>query len=77
MERDCKNCIYHTEDGCTKWECEYVNKKEVAKLLVFCKDCKHYGIHKWSEGEYACCTNMYGAAVPRNPEDFCSQGERR
>lgn len=22
MDRDCDNCIYHTDRGCTKWECE-------------------------------------------------------
>jgi len=20
--RDCENCIYHTENGCSKWECK-------------------------------------------------------
>ena len=22
MDRDCERCIYHTEKGCSKWECE-------------------------------------------------------
>lgn len=22
MERDCKNCVYHTEKGCSQWECK-------------------------------------------------------
>ena len=21
--RDCENCVHHTEQGCTKWECEF------------------------------------------------------
>ena len=33
MDRDCKNCIYHTEDGCSKWDCEYINRQEAIKLI--------------------------------------------
>ena len=80
MDRDCKNCIYHTEDGCSSWECEYISKQEAIKLIeqiVRCKDCKHYGTHKWSGGEFKACTNILGAEPPRKPEDYCSKGERR
>lgn len=32
MERDCKNCIYANwngnDNGCTKWDCEFVNRKD-------------------------------------------------
>ena len=80
-ERNCKDCIYANwkseyDNGCTKWDCEYVNKKEVAKKLVFCKECKHYKIHEWSEGEFMACHNICGAVAPRDPEDFCSRGEK-
>lgn len=27
MERDCKNCEYMSENGCTSWECKY--KEEI------------------------------------------------
>lgn len=32
MDRDCKNCIYKTDDGCSKWNCEYTPKDEVIKM---------------------------------------------
>lgn len=32
MERDCKNCIYKTDDGCSKWDCEYTPKDEVISV---------------------------------------------
>ena len=22
-DRDCDNCVHHTEQGCTKWDCEF------------------------------------------------------
>ena len=84
-DRDCKNCIYANykdeyDNGCTKWECEYISKQEAIKLLdqiVLCKDCKHYGTHKWSGGEFKACTKILGAEPPKKPDDFCSNGERR
>ena len=27
-DRDCKNCIRGTIDGCTAWDCEYINRRE-------------------------------------------------
>jgi len=33
MDRDCKNCIYKTDDGCTKWDCEYINRGEIVAEL--------------------------------------------
>ena len=80
MDRDCKNCIHNTPDGCESWECEYINRREAIKLLdqiVLCKDYKHYGTHKWSGGEFKACTKILGAEPPRKPDDFCSNGERR
>ena len=32
MERDCKNCIRGTIDGCTAWECDYINRKEAIEI---------------------------------------------
>ena len=26
-DRDCENCVHHTPNGCTKWECEFEVKK--------------------------------------------------
>ena len=27
-DRDCSHCTHHTEQGCTKWECEYERRTE-------------------------------------------------
>lgn len=32
-ERDCGNCIWHTGDGCTSWECQYVSRKYIRSLI--------------------------------------------
>ena len=26
--RDCEHCTHHTEQGCTKWECEFERREE-------------------------------------------------
>ena len=26
--RDCENCTHHTEQGCTKWDCEFERRTE-------------------------------------------------
>lgn len=26
--RDCKTCAYDTRDGCSTWDCEYINRNE-------------------------------------------------
>lgn len=31
-DRDCKNCIRRTIDGCTAWECEYINRTEAIEI---------------------------------------------
>lgn len=28
MERDCKTCVHSTQDGCSAWSCEYINRDE-------------------------------------------------
>ena len=38
IERDCKTCIYSNwkseeNNGCTRWECEYVNRDQVVKAF--------------------------------------------
>lgn len=82
--RDCERCINarpyggENDNRCASWSCEFIDRTEaigVMKSMTRCGDCKYYGTHKWSGGEYACCTNIYGAVVPREPEDFCSRGE--
>ena len=26
--RDCENCVHHTEQGCTKWDCEFERRQD-------------------------------------------------
>lgn len=28
MDRDCDNCARFSRDGCTSWDCDYINRKE-------------------------------------------------
>ena len=44
------------------------------ELVVQCKDCKHYEIHKPKVLEN-CERNGY--IIPMKPDDFCSYGERK
>ena len=44
-----------------------------AEVVVRCKDCKHYEIHKPKVLEN-CERNGY--IIPMKPDDFCSYGER-
>ena len=94
MERDCKTCIYanyknKNDNGCTRWDCEYINKQEAIDAwkrlnVIHCKDCKHYGIKHvdgWdvvkNGGLFTACFRDPGCGPIRKPEDFCIYGERR
>ena len=44
------------------------------EMVVQCKDCKHYEIHKPKVLEN-CEHNGY--IIPMKPDDFCSYGERK
>lgn len=42
--RDCKNCIYHKNGECSRWECEFISKKDCVILVGVsmpetCADC--------------------------------------
>lgn len=52
------------------WEMPTVD----AEVVVRCKDCKHYEIHKPKVLEN-CERNGY--IIPMKPDDFCSYGERK
>lgn len=32
-ERDCPDCVWMAEDGCTSWECEFVSRMGLRKLI--------------------------------------------
>ena len=40
--------------------------------IIRCKDCKHWGIHKWLNIPW--CREMH---IDRGAEDFCSNAERK
>ena len=33
MERDCENCVYHTSNGCSKWNCQFETLAEHDKRI--------------------------------------------
>ena len=37
MDRDCKNCVHNTPDGCESWECEYINRDEAIECYEIVK----------------------------------------
>jgi len=47
---------------------------EIVGELVRCKDCKHYNAY---QGKGMFCTKTVGAEYPREPEEYCSDGERK
>ena len=84
--RDCKTCVYAKtpensyDNGCTAWECEFIDRKEAIKIykayknIVRCKDCKHYDTESRT---FPCCTDIYGAVRFMEADGFCSKGERK
>lgn len=44
--------------------------------VVRCRECKYFGVYKYSGAGY--CTNNNGYGFPnQKPDDFCSRGERK
>lgn len=50
MERDCKNCIRGTVDGCTSWDCDYINRGEAIKIYEAYK--KGELVRSWTKFYY-------------------------
>ena len=76
--RDCNTCVYARtpddmyDNGCTAWDCEYINRKEaieIYKQIVYCKDCKYW------EREECRLDPFYERDT--EPTDFCSRGEHK
>ena len=49
-----------------------VTSKGEEKILIRCKDCKHY----FPEGHVR-CWNIRGMHYPVEPDEFCSRAERK
>ena len=32
-DRDCPNCIWHCDNGCTVWDCDFISRAEAKKRL--------------------------------------------
>lgn len=32
-DRNCDNCIYHEDGGCTVWDCTYMSREEARERL--------------------------------------------
>ena len=32
-ERDCKSCVWRSEDGCHSWECEYLSYHDLHEYI--------------------------------------------
>ena len=80
----CKDCLHfdvcdvlENNNGLMKVHptfCACFKDKNDFAVVIQCKDCKHYEIHKPSVLEN-CERN--GAMLPMKPSDFCSYGERK
>lgn len=76
----CKICgrwfakIRDDEEFCDKCMVALGRLAGYAEVVVRCKDCKHYEIHKPKVLEN-CERNGY--IIPMKPDDFCSYGERK
>jgi len=60
------------EEAIDKWSDEGCPSTVDAVEVVRCKDCKHY---KEYDGEIECWARPM--LFPREPDDYCSMGERR
>lgn len=34
MNRDCKNCVYHSNGSCSKWNCEFTTVDDVRDKAI-------------------------------------------
>lgn len=34
MNRDCKNCVYHSSGSCSKWNCEFTTVDDVRNKAI-------------------------------------------
>lgn len=44
IERDCANCKHHTEDGCSKWDCEFEAKDLISRADAIEAVCDLYRV---------------------------------
>lgn len=60
MDRDCKNCVYHSSGSCSQWDCRFTTINDVRNKAVddFVKAVKkhNWNIRNRNENEF-----IYGA----------------
>lgn len=60
MNRDCKNCVYHSSGSCSQWDCNFTTTNDVRNKAVddFVKVVKkhNWNIRNRNENEF-----IYGA----------------
>lgn len=60
MDRDCKNCVYHSSGSCSQWDCNFTTTNDVRNKAVddFVKVVKKHdwNIRNRNENEF-----IYGA----------------
>lgn len=90
-DRDCKTCVYSVgwtehDNGCTAWECEYINRQEAIEgyknwqtfKAIRCETCEHYA-EKTDDAmhTHTVCWNIPRGWPIRDPDDFCSYWQRK
>lgn len=60
MDRDCKNCVYHSSGSCSQWDCNFTTTNDVRNKAIddFVKVVKkhNWNIRNRNENEF-----IYGA----------------
>lgn len=60
MDRDCKNCVYHSSGSCSQWDCNFATTNDVRNKAIddFVKVVKkhNWNIRNRNENEF-----IYGA----------------
>lgn len=60
MNRDCKNCVYHSSGSCSQWDCNFTTTNDVRNKAIddFVKVVKkhNWNIRNRNENEF-----IYGA----------------
>ena len=41
MDRPCNECVWRGPDGCTKWDCEPLTRKELKEILKKIKEAEN------------------------------------
>lgn len=68
MKRDCEHCVFHSAEGCSKWECKFVPTG-----IITCKECRFW---KAPSLEISYCDRL-DDWIGTDEDDYCSFAERK